>query len=273
MTAGRAGASSTGAANPMEELQRRAFGFGGFGATIQLGLAVLGPIAAFLLCWDRAHGLAVAAAVLIPTPTLLVLQALRGRSNWAAQDVLGWLQRAIAAEWRAATGSPMPRNRSEARAWLGRRSETDMAPDWWAAALLVAGRVGEARERIARLSVETPGQLHRRLDLEQAADAAEGLPIDSAAAVAAISSDAGATATRRTADTAYHESVAAVSRGSDGPPILAAARPALGRLPLALSLQLYAIRFRYAAISALFGAWMLAAILVGLATAGGVVSF
>ena len=34
-----------------------------------------------------------------------------------------------------------------------------------------------------------------------------------------------------------------------------------------------AIRFRFAAISALFGAWLLVAVLVGLATSGGVVWF
>ena len=273
MTAGLAGASPIGGANPITELQRRAFGLGGTSATIQLVIAVLGPIAVLLLCWGRAHGLVTAALVLIPTPALLALAARRGRARWPAQDVLVWLHRQAAAEWRADTSSRMPRNKFEAGDWLGRHSETDVAPDCWAAALLMAGRFDEARERIARLPAETPGQLHRRLDLEQAADAAEGRPFDTAAAVAAISSDREASAAQRTADIANHEAIAAVGRGLDGLPILAAARPALGRLPFGLTLQLYSIRFRYAAISALFGAWLLAAILVGLATAGGVVWF
>jgi hypothetical protein len=273
MTAGLAGASPIGGANPMMELQRRAFGLGGSSATIHLGIAVLGPIAAFLVCWGRAHGLVTAALVLIPTPALLSLVALRGRARWSAQDVLGWLHRDAAAGWRAGTGSRMPRNRIEAADWLGRHSETDVMPDWWAAALLMAGRVDEARERTARLPAETPGQLHRRIDLELAADAAEGRPIDSAAAVAAIWRDSGATATQRTADAAYHQAVAATSRGTDSLPGLAAARPALGRLPLGLALELFSIRFRFAAISVLFGAWLLVAILVAMASAGGVVWF
>jgi len=54
--------------NPMVALQRRAFGFGGPGSTIQLVAAIAGPIAAMLLCSGRVAGALVVAAVLLPTP-------------------------------------------------------------------------------------------------------------------------------------------------------------------------------------------------------------
>lgn len=273
MTTGLAGASPVGGANPMTELQRRAFGFGGSSATIQLGIAFIGPIAAFLVCWGRAHELVIVAAVLIPTPVLLGAQSLRRRSNWAAQDVLGWLDRDAAARWREGTGTRMPRNAAQAGAWLLSHYESAVPGDFWVAALLMAGRTDEARERIALLPAETPAQLHRRRDLQLAADAAAGLPIETLSADDAIAADPSAALVARAVHLAYHASVAATSRGTDGLPVLVAARPAIGRLPLGLALQLYSIRFRFVAISALFGAWLLVAILVGLATAGGVVWF
>ena len=273
MTAGLAGASPIGGADPMTELQRRAFGLGGSSATIQIGIAVLGPIAAFLVCWGRVHELVLAAAVLIPTPAVLAWLALRGRSRWAAQDVLGWLDRDAAARWRDGTGTRMPRNSAQAGAWLLNHEESAVPGDFWVAALLMSGRVDEALARIARLPAETPAQRHRRLDLQLAADAAAGRPIETASADEAVAADSTAAPVARAVHLAYHASVAITSRGIDGLPILAAARPAIGRMPLGLAVQLYSIRFRFAAISALFGAWLLVAILVGLATSGGVVWF
>lgn len=273
MTAGLAGASPIGGANPMAELQRRAFGLRGSSATIQLVIAVLGPIAAFLVCWGRVHELVLAAAVLIPTPLVLAVNSFRGRSNWAAQDVLGWLDRDAAARWRDGTGSRMPRNSAQAGAWLRSHEESAVPAEFWVAALLMAGRDDEALAGIARLPVETPAQRHRRLDLQLAADAAAGRPIETASADDAVAEDPLATPAERAAHLAYHASVAATSRGTDGLPVIAAARPGLGRMPLGLTLRMYSIRLRFAAISALFGAWLLAAILVGLATAGGVVWF
>lgn len=273
MTAGLAGASPIGGANPMTELQRRAFGLGGTSATIQLVIAVLGPIAAFLVCWGRVSESVLAVAVLIPTPLVLAVHSFRGRSNWSAQDVLGWLDRDAAARWRDGTGSRMPRNFAQAGAWLLSHEKSAVPGDFWVAALLMAGRDDEALARIARLPAETPTQRHRRLDLQLAADAAVGRPIETASADDAVAADPSATPVERAVHLAYHASVAATSRGTDGLPVIAAARPALGRLPFGLTLQLYSIRLRFAAISALFGAWLLAAILVGLATAGGVVWF
>lgn len=257
--------------NPMLALQRRAFGAGGVDSAAQLALAVLGPIAAVLLCWGRVHAIVFVAAVVIPTPILLALLALRLRSRWAAQDVLGWMDHVAADEWRESTGSRMPRNSVGAREWLRAHSEKEVRPDLWVAALLMGGRVCEARDGIARLPVETPKQLHRRLDLETAADAASGRPIGSAAADDAVGHDDAASPVDRAAHLAYHAAVAAVGHGADGLPGLAAARPAIGRLPAPLVLRLWLIRLRFAAISALFGVWLFAALMVGLGTAGGVV--
>jgi hypothetical protein len=258
-------------ANPMLALQRRAFGVGGADTAAELGLAVLGPLAAVLVCWGRVPAIGFVAAAAIPAPILLALVAVRLRSRWAAQDVLGWMDHAAAAEWRESTGSRMPRNSVGAGEWLRAHSENDVRPDLWVAALLMAGRVAEAREGIARLPVETPRQHHRRLDLETAADAADGRPIGSAAADDAVGHDQAASQAERAVHLAYHAAVAAVGHGTDGLPDLAAARVAIGRLPARLAFRLWLIRLRFAAISALFGAWLCAAIMVGLATAGGAV--
>jgi hypothetical protein len=167
----------------------------------------------------------------------------------------------------------MPRDSVGAGAWLQDHAENDIPADVWAAALLMAGRTDEARDKIATLPVETPDQIHRRLDLEMAVAATQGAAIDVAPADQAAAGDPEATPVARAAHIAYHGSVAAVSRGGDGLAELVAARSAIGRLPFRLSLRLLAIRFRFAAISALFGAWLLVAVLVGLATSGGVVWF
>jgi hypothetical protein len=273
MTGGVAGTQPIPGTNPMIALQRRAFGFGGSATTAQLAIAVVGPIAAMLICWGRFHGLVITAAVLIPTPVLLALQAVRERANWTAQDVLGWLDHEAAVEWRDAAGTAMPRNSAAAAAWLAGHVEVDVPADCWAAALLMAGRVDEARDRIASLLDETPARVHRRLDLQLAADSTDGRVVDSEEADNAVRDDPDATAATRAAHLGYHTSVAAVSRGTDGLAALAAARPAIGRLPVGLTIRLLVIRFRFAAISILFGAWLLVAVLVGLATSGGVVWF
>ena len=271
MTGGVAGPRPIGAANPLVALQRRAFGFGGPATAMQLAIAVLGPIAAILICWGRAHALVTIAAVLIPTPALLAMNVLRGRANWAAQDLLGWIDREAAAQWRDGTETPMPDNRAAAVAWLARHVEGDVPADLWAAALLMAGRTDEARDRIARLEAATPAQIHRRRDLQLAVDATDGRAIDSGPSDEAASSDPAAARAAVAAHLGYHAAVAAESRGADGLAILVAARPALGRLPVRLTLRLAVIRFRFAAISALFGAWLLVAIVVGLGSSGGVV--
>lgn len=232
-----------------------------------------GPIAAFLLCWGRVHELALTVAVLVPTPGMLALLSLRGRSNWAAQDAIGWIDREAAERWRDLAGNPMPRNSIQAAAWLDGHPDRDLPAGLQASALLMAGRIGEARQAIASLPAESPADLHQREDFRLAADAAEGLPVDVTAADETLKNDPASEPAARAVHLGYHAAIAAESRGIDGLPALAAARPALGRLPAALALRLWVIRFRNAVVSALFGAWLLAAILVGLATSGGVVWF
>jgi hypothetical protein len=187
--------------------------------------------------------------------------------------VLGWLDGEAAARWREGTGTPMPRNSAQAAAWLQGRDESVVPADYWVAALLMAGRVEDATERIGKLPAETPEQRRRRSDLRLAADAAAGRRADYEAADEAVVADPAADPVARAVHLAYHGAVSATSNGADGLPLLAGARPAIGRLPLPHALRLYAIRFRYAAISVLFGSWLLAAVLVGLATSGGVVWF
>ena len=261
--------------NPMVAMQRRAFGYAGPGSTIQLVVAVAGPIVAILLCSGRVVGVVEVATVLIPTPALLATFALRGRSTWPAQALLGWLDREAALQWQSETASRMPRSSPQAIAWMNARAEDAVQADAWVAALLMAGRIDEARERIGRLPAATPAQLHRQCDLLLAADSSDGRPIETRATAAdeAASSDETAMPAIRTVHLAYHAAVVATARGSDGLGLLAAARPVLGRLPSRLSLQLFVIRFRFVAVSLLFGAWLLVAILVGLATSGGVVWF
>lgn len=273
MTGGVAGALADRRADPIVTLQRRAFGLSGSGTGIRLAAAVAGPAAALVLCWDRVQAIVLVAAVLIPMPALLALLALRSRSSWPAQDVLAWMDHVAATDWRTRTGSRMPRNSVLAGEWLRGHAETEVPADVWASALLMAGRLEEARCRIDALPRSTPAQLHRRLDLELAADAAGGRAIEISAVDDAAARDTAADPVAVTVHLAFHASVAAASNGIDGLPILATARPALGRLPAALTLKLGLMRFRPASVSASFGAWLLAATLIGLATAGGVVWF
>ena len=72
---------------------------------------------------------------------------------------------------------------------------------------------------------------------------------------------------------ALHAAIAAESRGESGLPALASVRPALGTLRGRWALRVLGIRFRLAGVSVLWAAWLLAVVLVGLATSGGVVWF
>ena len=126
---------------------------------------------------------------------------------------------------------------------------------------------------IARLQVETAGQRHRRADLELAAEVTDGLPLDTAAADEAIRSDPDEPPALVAAHLAYHAALKVVAAGGDGTAPLAAVRPSLGRLPSEVILRLWFSRLYYAVVSALIGAWLLACVVVGLGTAGGVVWF
>jgi hypothetical protein len=195
MTAGVSTSESVGGtADQAAKLRRRAFGFGGRGSALQTAVAVAGPIATAVAGWGRMDPVVFVAAVLVPTPVILAVLALGGRSTWAAQEVLAWL---------------------------------DSAP-----APIVAASADDA-------GVDDP-------------------------AVAPA---------ERAARLAYRAAVEAASRGMDGLAVLAAARPDTGRPGRYPTLKLWLIRLRFSIASALFGSWLLAAIAVAMATAGGVVWF
>ena len=65
------------------------------------------------------HGALIGLLVLLPTPALEVALGLRGRHRWPALDIVWWLNRQGAADWRQAVGGSVPRNAAGARAWLG----------------------------------------------------------------------------------------------------------------------------------------------------------
>jgi hypothetical protein len=175
-------------------LRRRAFGFGGKWSAFQTALAVAGPVASALAAWGRLDAVPFALVVVVPAPLVLAVLALSGRSRWAAQEVIAWLDSV--------------RERS------GAASDDAAAPDAQAAP-----------------SVEQGAAL------------------------------------------AYRAAVDSTSRGLDGLAALAAARPDAGALSSKQMVRLWLIRLRYAIASAVVGAWVLAAILVAMATAGGVVWF
>jgi hypothetical protein len=123
------------------------------------------------------------------------------------------------------------------------------------------------------MPLDTPGARRRRLELELVADAGEGLPLDTTAVEASIREDPDLAPEEVAVHLAYHRALAAVDGGGAGLNQLLAARASLGRLPSDLAWRLWLVRFQYAAASFVIGAWLLVTVLVGLATAGGVVWF
>ena len=103
-------------------------------------------------------------------------------------------------------------------------------------------------------------------------DSAPG-PVVPASADEAGLHDPAVRAPVQTARLAYRSAIEAGRRGLDGLAVLTAARPDTGPLGPNRALKLWLIRLRFAIASALFGAWLLGAILVAMATAGGVVWF
>jgi hypothetical protein len=260
--------------NPYVTLQRQVCGCGTLESRLLMAAAVAGPVL-FLGIGVLAglHGALIGLLVLLPTPALGVALGLRGRHRWPAQDIGWWMGRQSAADWRQAVGGSVPRNAAGARAWLETHPEGS-TPAWArATVLLQAGRIPSARQTIAAMPMDTLTDQRRRLDLELAADANEGRPIDTTAVDASIREDPDQPPEEMAVHLAYHEALAEVDGGRDGLPPLLAARASLGRLPPDLARRLWVARFRYAAASFLVGAWLLVAVLVALATSGGVVWF
>jgi hypothetical protein len=271
---GEAHGSSARRRNPYLTLQQEIRGRGTLENRLLFAVALVGPLL-FLAIGLLAgmHGAAVALLVLLPTPALGVAVGLGRRAVWPALDVISWLDRQAAADWRREAGGSAPRNASAARAWL-EIHPAGSAPEWaTATGLILAGRIPAARQAISAMPLDTPGARRRRLELELVADAGEGLPLDTTAVEASIREDPDLAPEDVAVHLAYHRALAAVDGGGAGLNQLLAARASLGRLPSDLARRLWLVRFQYAAASFVIGAWLLVTVLVGLATAGGVVWF
>lgn len=254
-------------------IQQRAFGLGGRESILQLIVAVAGPIALALVFWGRLPAIAYAAVVLMPTPALMAGMAMRLRTRWPAQDVLFWLDESVRSEWSIQDLGKQPRNPSEARAWLAAHPEGIGPQRWRASMLIAAGRPADARAAIAGLPTATAHDRSRRHDLELVADAYEGLPLDATAADAAMTADPDETPVRTAVVRAYHAALVSIADGGDGLSRLASVRPGLGRLSSAVRRRLALVRLQFVIISALIGVWVLACVLVALASSSGLVWF
>lgn len=214
-----------------------------------------------------------AAVVVVPTPLLLVLLILRTRRLWPAQEAIICINLTASDRWRENLGGRMPATPGQARSWLERHAEASAPPNTWAGMLLTAGRREEAREAISRLPSESAHDRHRLRELELALAIDEGRPLDTVAADDALRADKETSPAVRDLHLAYHAALMAVDRGGDGIAPLTAARAVAGPLPAGYHRRILVRRFQSALLAALLGAWLLAAILVGMATSGGVVWF
>ena len=271
---GEAHGSSAPGGNPYLTLQQEIRGRGAPESRLLFAVAVAGPLLFLALgLLAGMHGAVVALLVLLPMPALGVALGLSRRAVWPALDVLSWLDRQAAADWRREVGGSAPRNASAARAWL-EIHPAGSAPEWArATALALAGRIPAARQAISAMTLDTPEDRRRRLELELVVAAGEGLPIHTAAVEASIREDPDLAPAEVAVHLAYHRALAEVEGGRLGLPPLLAARASLGRLPSDLAWRMWLFRFQYAVASLLIGTWLLVTVLVGLATSGGVVWF
>jgi len=260
--------------NPYIALRQRAFGWGRAQVAVPVAVAVVGPgaLAAIGLAVHM-PGALLAAVVLVPTPLLEGLLALQARSEWAAQEVLGWLDWTTLELWAQRTEGRRPRTPIEAQAWLIGHGEASAPAVLRAGMLILAGRMTEAREVIAGLADATPRGRRERLELELDADAFGLRPLDVDAAADAVRADAVQSLAEKASRLAYLAALAAVARGGDGIAELATARPAIGRLPAELRRRLWLGRLRFAVLALVLEVWILAAILVALSTASGLVLY
>ncbi|MGA3029141.1 MAG: hypothetical protein ABSE58_00200 [Candidatus Limnocylindrales bacterium] len=237
-------------------------------------LFVLGPALAVAL--GLFLGLAAvpfAVVVLVPAPLVLTLLVVRGRRLWPAQEALMWPSLIYTDQWRSEFGGSPPRTPRRAQEWLEKHPAGSVPPATRAGMLLTARRLDDAREAISNLPSDSAHDSHRRLDLELALDAKEGRPLDTTAANDALRADDGTPQVERELHLAYHAALLAVDRGGDGIAPLTAARAAAGRMPSGYRRRILAWRYRYVGGALAVGAWLIAALLVGMATSGGVVWF
>ncbi len=258
--------------NPYLMLDRQVRGLGAREGRLLVVVAVAGPVLFLALgLLLGLHGATTALLVLLPTPALGVVLGLWHRSFWPADDVLSWLGRRDAADWREQVGGSIPGNAPAARAWL-ESHPAGSVPEWARASVMVtAGRIASARQAVAGRVAATPAELRRWLEVELLVDAREGLPVDTTAVDAAIREDPDQAPEEVAVRLACHDALVEADRGGDGLPTLLAARESLGSLPSDLAWRLWLRRFRYAVGSFAVGTWLLAMVLVGLATYGGAV--
>ena len=91
--------------------------------------------------------------------------------------------------------------------------------------------------------------------------------------VPAVSATPADTQSQRELHLGFDTALAALARGDDGIGPLAAARASAGPMPRAYARSVLLARYRHVIASVVVGVWLLAALLVGMATAGGVVWF
>jgi hypothetical protein len=255
-------------------LRERVFGWGRARVAVPVGVAVLAPVVlATVGLAGHIPGTALAALVLLPTPLVEALMALRTRREWAAQEVLGWLDWTTVKDWRERAGGKRPRSPIEARAWLAANDSASVPAIARANMLILAFRPAEARDTIAALPAGTPREHRERLELELDADAFELRPLEFGALDEATRADGALSSAERAARLAYHAALAAVARGGDGLAELAVARAAINPLPPDLLRRVWLGRLRFAVLAVVLEVWILVAILVALSTASGTVLY
>lgn len=250
---------------------RRALGFDLMTLALGITVAAAGPLVASIAC-QGAGVLPLAAAILIPTPLLLTISALYPRRTWTALEVLMWNNLYADDDWRRNTGLKCPRRLRQAKAWLDRHPEGSVPLRFTTAVQLIAGNMEIARQCIERLSTDTAEQRHWRLDLDIALRLAGGQSID--AEVASADHEARAQVGIRpdvlALHLARHAHFLAQSRGADGIAEIATALPGLGPMTPRWALQVVIGRFGLALASLFIGVWILVAMALSGAAAGGV---
>jgi hypothetical protein len=214
-----------------------------------------------------------AALVLLPGPLFLAAAAVARRHRWPAQEAVIWLNLIAADKWAEKYGQRIPATPGRAKTWLARHPAGAAPDSAIAVALLEAGRLVEAREVASRLPTGSAHERHQRLEIELALAAHTGQSIDTSAADEATREDTEIGDVERVLELAYHAAALAIDQGGDGIAPLAAGRLAAGPMPVPYRKKVLLARFWNVAASLAIGLWLLAAVLVGMATAGGVVWF
>jgi hypothetical protein len=261
-------------ASPFGVLQASVFPSSRVETAVLLVMAVVGPILFFALGLAvRAPGPVLVLMLLVPTPAIEAVVALRYRNLWPAQEILGLINWETMEDWREDVGGKYPSDRRQIEEWLDRHAEGSVPATTRARILLLSGRVAGGRLAIASLPVGSAHERRRRADLEFAADALDGVSLDATAVDLAIRADPELSPEGVAAHLAYHAALKAVTTGGDGVALLIEARSHLGALPSAVTRRLWLNRLRYAVSSAVGAMWLWVCVVVALGTAGGAVWF